>query len=67
MKKITAYVTSSGAIFADLAEAEKQAAMEERQTWVNAFMTSDACKYKSKPHRAIVESVINGWIDWNAK
>jgi hypothetical protein len=67
MKKITAYVTSSGAIFADLAEAEKQAAMEEKQAKVHAFMTSDACKYKSKPHRAIVESVINGWIDWNAK
>lgn len=66
MKKITAYVTNSGAIFADLAEAEKQAAIEEKQAKIYAFMTSDACKYKSKPHKAIVVSVINGWIDWNA-
>ena len=67
VKKITAYVTDSGHIYADIVEAEKQAALEEKKAKVDAFMTSDACKYKSKPHRAIVESVINGWIDWNTK
>jgi hypothetical protein len=67
MKKITAYVTSSGAIFADYAEATTHEVMEEKKAKVDAFIASDACKYKSKPHRAIVESVINGWIDWNAQ
>ena len=60
-------MTSSGAIFADLAEAEKHAAAEEKKAKVDAFVNSDSCHYKSKPHRAIVESVISGWIDWNTK
>jgi hypothetical protein len=41
--------------------------LEAKKAKVDAFIASDACKYKSKPHRAIVESVINGWIDWNAQ
>lgn len=65
--QITAYVTDSGNIYADIVEAEKQAALEAKKAKIDAFIASDACKYKSKPHRAIVESVINGWIDWNAK
>lgn len=67
MKKITAYMTSSGAIFADLAEAEKFSAAWEKKQKIDDFVNSDSCHYKSKPHRAIVESVINGWIDWNTK
>ena len=67
VKKITAYVTDSGHIYADIVEAEKQAAAEAKQAKVDAFINSDECRYKSKPHRAIVESVINGWIDWTAK
>jgi hypothetical protein len=48
MKKITAYVTSSGAIFADLAEAEKQAAIEALENFGSGFCIKIKLKYHPK-------------------
>lgn len=66
MKTIEAYQTDDGQIFASLTEALVHEECKKLMPEINAFMTSDACKYNNVAHAKIVRNTLLAWHFWKA-
>ncbi len=66
MKKVEAYQTKDGKIFASLTEAKVHEECEAIMPEIEAFIQSDACNYRSKAAKTIIKSAIISWVFWKA-
>ena len=64
MKTIEAYQTDDGKIFKSLTEARVHEECEKLIPEIDAFMTSEACKYNNQAHSKIVKNTLLAWNFW---
>lgn len=66
MKKVEAYQTDDGRVFASLTEARVHEECKTMMPEIEAFIQSDACKYKGKQQQPIIRNAILSWVFWKA-
>ena len=66
MKTVEAYQTEDGKIFKSIIEAKVHEECEKLMPEINAFLTSDACKYNNVAHAKVVRNTLLAWNFWKA-
>jgi hypothetical protein len=66
MKTIEVYKTDDGKLFENITEARVHEEYQKHMPEINAFVSSDACKYNNSAHKKIVENTLLAWIFWKA-
>lgn len=64
MEKVEVYKTKDGSLFADYTQARVHEEYMKHKPEIDAYIDSDACKYKGSAQRSIVERTILSWIFW---